>query len=93
MSNRQSTRFLPLVDHSSDGEDLKQSRYPSINMMPINTIFKLCLLGILATIAAGDLIMMDGNGMPSIIEDDEIDPDVILMPGMSNMIMNDDLVL
>lgn len=40
-----------------------------------------------------DLIMVDGNGMPSIIENDEVEQDVILMPGMSNMIMSDDLVL
>lgn len=43
--------------------------------------------------AGADLIMMNGNGAPSIIENDEIEPDVILMPGMSGMIMNDDLVL
>lgn len=40
-----------------------------------------------------DVIMMGQNGMPSIIEDDEFAQDVILMPGMSNMIVNDDLVL
>lgn len=40
-----------------------------------------------------DLIMMNGNGMPSIIENDDIEPDVILVPGMSNMMINDDLVL
>lgn len=43
--------------------------------------------------AKADVIMMNGNSMPSIIEDDEIGPDVILMPGMGGMIMNDDLVL
>lgn len=47
----------------------------------------------MASLINADVIMMDGNGMPSIIENDEIEPDVILMPGMSNMIMNDDLVL
>lgn len=36
--------------------------------------------------------MMNGNGAPSIIDDDDW-PDVILMPGMSNMMINDDLVL
>lgn len=41
-----------------------------------------------------DVIMVDGNGMPSIVENDEFDQDVILMPGMSNgMIINDDMVL
>lgn len=39
-----------------------------------------------------DVIMMNQNGMPSIIDDDNF-PDVILMPGMGNLIMNDDLVL
>lgn len=47
----------------------------------------------LSRLIRADLIMMDGNGMPSIIENDDIEPDVILMPGMSNMMINDDLVL
>lgn len=51
----------------------------------------LCLL--FHKITSADVIMMNSNGMPSIIENDEIEPDVILMPGMSNMLINDDLVL
>lgn len=43
-------------------------------------------------IVKADLIMMNMNGAPSIIDDDE-GPDVILMPGMGNMLINDDLVL
>ena len=52
------------------------------------------LIGFLSVyLTEADVIMMNGNGAPSIIEDDEFGPDVILMPGMSNMIINDDLVL
>lgn len=39
-----------------------------------------------------DLILMDPNGGPSIIEN-EIEPDVILVPGMGNLMIDDDLVL
>lgn len=46
-----------------------------------------------ASLSSADVIMMGNNGMPSIIENDDIEPDVILMPGMSNMMINDDLVL
>lgn len=44
------------------------------------------------SIAKADVIMADGNGAPSIIEDDDFQ-DVILVPGMSNMLINEDLVL
>lgn len=47
----------------------------------------------LSQFVKGDVIMMGPNGMPSIIENDDIEPDVILMPGMSNMLINEDLVL
>ena len=40
-----------------------------------------------------DVIMMNGNGEPSIVENDDFEQDVILMPGMGSMIINDDLVL
>lgn len=62
---------------------------------PLAGIFlSICGLCIFALrFVSADLIMMNGNGMPSIVENEDIDPDVILMPGMSGMIMNDDLVL
>lgn len=57
-------------------------------------VYPICaLFYMMHRFANADLIMMNGNGAPSIIENDEIEPDVILMPGMSGMIMNDDLVL
>ena len=40
-----------------------------------------------------DVILMDGQGMPRIVENDDFDKDFILMPGMSAMMFNDDLVL
>lgn len=51
------------------------------------------LVVVLANLTVGDVIMMNGNGMPSIIENDDFGQDVILMPGMSNMVINEDLVL
>lgn len=42
---------------------------------------------------SADVIMMNGNGPPSIIDNDDFEQDVILMPGMSNLLINDDLVL
>lgn len=52
------------------------------------------LIELLFSCADADVIMMNGQGgMPSIIENDDFDPDVILMPSMSGVIMNDDLVL
>lgn len=55
------------------------------------TILMICLM--LFVRSKADVIMMGQNGMPSIIENDDFPQDVILMPGMGNMIMNDDLVL
>jgi hypothetical protein len=57
-------------------------------------ILVILLLGIVSvTNIKSDIIMMGMNGgAPSIIDDDD-GPDFILMPGMSNMMINDDLVL
>lgn len=43
--------------------------------------------------AKADVIMMNDNGVPSIVENDDFEQDIILMPGMNSMIMNDELVL
>lgn len=44
-------------------------------------------------LVSADVIMVDGSGMPSIVDNDEFDQDVILMPGMGNgMLINDDMV-
>lgn len=67
----------------------------------LNQALRLSLVLLLLTVALlsisllarADVIMMNGNGAPSIIEDDDFGQDVILMPGMSNMLINDDLVL
>lgn len=60
----------------------------------VSTVAVLVLLSLVVfNCINADLIMMNGNGMPSIIENDDIEPDVILVPGMSNMMINDDLVL
>ena len=57
-------------------------------------IFLILIMCIISTIEVrADVIMMNMNGgLPSIIDDDEY-PDIILMPGMGNMMINDDLVL
>lgn len=40
-----------------------------------------------------DVIMIDERGMPSIVDNDDFDQDVIMMPGMGNgMLINDDMV-
>lgn len=58
------------------------------------TLISLVLLVTTLTIdtCKGDIIMMNGNGMPSIIDQDN-GPDVIMIPSMGGLIMNDDLVL
>lgn len=74
---------------------MKKSEIPMSARGSFASIFLLiCGLCIfILRFVSADLIMMNGNGMPSIVENDDIDPDVILMPGMGGMIMNDDLVL
>jgi len=58
----------------------------------LTVLLSICLLNLKK--AAADVIMMGGQGgMPSILENDDFDQDVILMPGMGGVIMNEDLVL
>jgi len=58
----------------------------------LSIIVILSILGLISSTDA-DVIMMNGEGAPSIIENEDIEPDVILFPGVSSLIMNDDLVL
>lgn len=62
-------------------------------MIRLLTLIFALLASLTSYLINADVIMMDGNGPPSIIENDDFEPDVILMPGMSNMLINDDLVL
>lgn len=62
------------------------SKFLSILLMGLSAATMLILV-------EADVIMMGENGMPNIIENDDFDSDVILMPGMGNMLINDDLVL
>lgn len=57
------------------------------------TILMSLVCFLLMRLVEADIIMMDGRGMPSIMENDEFEKDFILMPGMSTMMFNDDLVL
>lgn len=65
----------------------------SVVQIYILVILLMNILELLIYQVRADVIMMNTNGVPSIIENDDIEPDVILMPGMNNMVINDDLVL
>lgn len=71
---------------------ISKNYYIKLSQIFVATFLVLSLYYIDQKVCQADVIMMGDNGMPSIIENDNF-PDMILMPGMQNLIMNDDLVL
>lgn len=60
----------------------------------IKTVLALVVVGLFTiTESLGDVIMMNGNSMPSIIEDNSDRPDVFVGGSFGNFIINDDLIL
>lgn len=79
------TTQLPATAHSN----IKMGQF---NLQVSAQILSLIFM-ILVGLVKADVIMMNEEGAPSIIENDDFDQDMILMPGMGSLIMNDDLVL
>lgn len=78
---------------SSKHQLARQIIYTCGSLLTILFIFFVGMGSLLTQPGKADVIMFDGQGEPEIIENDDISSDVVLMPGMNGLMMNDDFLL